>query len=111
MNVVLVLLAFIFLVLIAKTGHVELFFALLLALNVLPEEQVIALARELGKLYYYLKTMTLKGLGLGREVSPLRLIQEKLAEVGKWRAEKVKTNAQRYKGIDQALQKLLEEKG
>ncbi len=109
MNVVIVLLAFIFLVLIAKTGHIEIFFALLLALNILPEEQVIALARELGKLYYYLKSMTLKSLGLDKEISPLKLIQEKLAEVGKWRAEKI--NAQKHKGLDQALKELLEEKG
>jgi len=109
LNVVLLLLAFIFLILIAKTGHIEIFFALLLALNLLPEEQVIALAREMGKLYYYLKTVTLKSLGLGKDFSLTRFIQEKLAGIGKWRAERVK-RPKSYKELDSLIQRLVEEK-
>ncbi len=113
MNVVLLLLAFILLVLIAKTGHIEIFFALLIALNILPEEQVIAIAREMGKLYYYLKTVTLRSLGLGKDFSLLRLIQEKLADASKWRAERTKKAVKvtkSYNELDLLLQKLLEEK-
>ncbi len=109
MNVVLLLLAFIFLVLIAKTGHIEVFFALLIALNILPEEQVIALAREMGKLYYYLKTVTLRSLGIGNNFSLMKFIQEKLAGVGKWRAERVK-RPKSYNELDALIQRLVEEK-
>jgi len=105
MNALTVLVAFILLVLFLESGHIEILFVLLLILGLVSPQQLAAIARQLGKLYYASKKVVedvTKPLG-GDLLSSI-------GKVGEWRSRRISEvmgNGTKEKIVREATRKVL----
>ncbi len=118
MNALTLLIAFILLILFIQSGHIEILFVLLLVLGLASPEQLAAIARELGKMYYAAKKIVQDTFGVFQG----DLITN-IGKVGEWRSKRIlevskkeiekKAKEKAVKellGDDELIRKLLEAK-
>ncbi|NPA85470.1 MAG: hypothetical protein GXO07_05665 [Crenarchaeota archaeon] len=101
MNVLTVFLAFILLALFIQSGHVEVLFAFLLLLGIVPPEQLAALARQLGKFYYGAKKVVSGYLDSG--------LNKSLGKLGEWRSRRLAELSGERAQLIKKLEEVLEE--
>jgi len=84
MNALTVLVAFILLILFLESGHIEILFVFLLILGLVSPQQLAAIARQLGKLYYASKKVV---EDITKPLSGDLL--SSVGKVGEWRSKRI----------------------
>jgi Sec-independent protein translocase protein TatA len=104
-NALTVLIAFVLLILFLQSGHIEVLFVLLLILGLATPEQLAAIARQLGKMYYAAKKIT---EDLTKPVQGDLL--SNIGKVGEWRSRRMSEIAGKElkkKAVEKAAKEVL----